>query len=110
MYPLRPTHETDSRFLLAVVLGEDFSRFASAVSMRSGFPKINRTELAEYRVAWPTLDEQRRIGSVLAVADSQQLSCEAELSKLEQVKAGLTVDLLTGRVRVPEDLKIEASS
>src|SRR5262245_52794708 len=46
MYPLRPTAEVNPRFLLAITLSEHFSRFAEIVSMRSGFPKINREELS----------------------------------------------------------------
>ena len=102
MYPLRPIAGVNSRFLLAVVLGEPFSRFASSVSMRSGFPKINRTELAEFTMAWPESDEQDCIALVLTTVDKEMLAVEAELAKLQATKAGLIADLLTGRVpRVP---------
>jgi type I restriction enzyme S subunit len=102
MYPLRPNAGVNSRFLLAAVLGEPFSRFASAVSMRSGFPKLNRDELAEFTMGWPRPDEQNRIAALLCASDEEQLAVERELSKLEQLKSGLMTDLLTGRVRVSE--------
>jgi type I restriction enzyme S subunit len=104
MYPLCPNAGVNSRFLLAVVLGESFSRFASAVSMRSGFPKLNRDELAEFTMGWPKTDEQNRIALLLMAADDDQLAIEKELSKLYQLKSGLMNDLLTGRVRVPETI------
>lgn len=104
MYPLRPKAGINSRFLLAVILGEPFSRFASAVSMRSGFPKINREELAQFVTAWPKTFEQDRIAEVLKASDSEQLAVERELAKLQQLKSGLMDDLLTGRVRVPENI------
>ena len=100
MYPLQPHDTLDSRFLLAVILGEDFSRFAIAVSMRSGFPKINREEMGEYVTTLPPIEEQRRIAAVLHAHDARIRSEEAVLAKRRQVKRGLMDDLLTGRVRV----------
>ena len=102
MYPLRPNEGIDSRFLLAVVLSEAFTRFASAVSMRSGFPKINRDEMAGFATGWPDSGEQKRIADTLAAADAETSECAKELAKLQQLKSGLMDDLLTGRVRVPE--------
>ncbi len=102
MYPLRPNEGVAPQFLLAVVLGSAFTRFASAVSMRSGFPKINRTELAEYRMAWPPSDEQVRMSDLIKASDQRELSVTREKSKLTQLKAGLMSDLLSGRVHVPE--------
>lgn len=102
MYPLRPEENTDGRFLLALILGDHFSRFAEAVSMRSGFPKINRDELAEYRAALPPFSEQKRIASVLGEFDRREREEIAELSKLTLLKRGIMDDLLTGRVRTAE--------
>jgi type I restriction enzyme S subunit len=102
MYPLRPNPGVVSSFLLAVVLGEPFSRFASAVSMRSGFPKINREELAQYVMAWPKPHEQKRIAAALIAQDEVQTALMKELGKIHSVKNGLMSDLLMGRVRVPQ--------
>jgi len=104
MYPLRPNDNVDSTFLLATVLNEPFSRFASAVSMRSGFPKINRKELAEFIMPWPSIDEQRLVSEKLNTFDAQRNMEDLQLSKLKQLKSGFQDDLLTGRVRVPETI------
>jgi type I restriction enzyme S subunit len=105
MYTLRPSDETCPRFLLSVVLGHHFSRFAESVSMRSGFPKINRAELAEFSTAWPPLNEQRQISSCLASAESKTAAELEALCKLEDLKKGLMDDLLSGQVRVTPLLK-----
>ncbi|MEG3918501.1 restriction endonuclease subunit S [Microcoleus sp. T3_A4] len=102
MYPLRPQPTIVSRFLLELILGEDFSRFATAVSMRSGFPKINREELSEYQLALPTYKEQQRIAEILDTYDTRIRSEEAYRDKLKLQKQGLMHDLLTGKVRVKD--------
>lgn len=53
MYPLKPNADVSAGFVLAVILGEHFSKYAESVSVRSGMPKINRAELAEYSMAIP---------------------------------------------------------
>lgn len=100
MYPLRPSAGDEPRFILALILGEHFSRFAEIVSMRSGFPKINREELSEYRGAFPLIHEQAAIASLLNSMDETDASERSNLEKLRTLKHGLMDDLLTGRVRI----------
>ncbi|BDI30539.1 hypothetical protein CCAX7_25900 [Capsulimonas corticalis] len=100
MYPMRPRPTMDSYYLLISLLGERFSRFATAVSMRSGFPKINREELAEFMIARPPIQEQQLIGQIARVHDMRIRAEETYRDKLILQKEGLMADLLTGLVRV----------
>jgi len=100
MYPLQSGPSLVPRFLLDVILGEHFSRFASSVSERSGFPKINRKELGEYRLALPPRDEQLKIASIMDSHDTRIRTEEQYRDKLKLQEKGLMHDLLTGKVRV----------
>ena len=100
MYPLRPTQDVIPVYLLMILLGEGFSRFAEAASERSGFPKINRSEMSEYILALPNVAEQLRCGQVYSTLDNLQHQTFQELAKLQRLKTGLMQDLLTGRVSV----------
>lgn len=95
MYPLRANSQLDPRFLLAVVLGQEFTRFAISVSERSGLPKINRQELGEYYLALPPLEYQKRISTILEAIDSAINQTYILIDKLKAMKAGLLHDLLT---------------
>ncbi|WP_226917015.1 restriction endonuclease subunit S, partial [Halomonas sp. FME65] len=99
-YPLRPLTGIVPEYLLAVILGEHFSRFAESVSMRSGFPKINRAEMSEFSTAWPQAEEQEKIASIIKDSNEKLAMEERLLEKLKKQKIGLMDDLLTGRVRV----------
>ncbi|WP_280303347.1 restriction endonuclease subunit S [Nocardia abscessus] len=62
---------------------------------------VNPTNLRALPIDLPSsLDEQRRITSLLDIADSQIVREQAELDKLRLLKKGLLADLLTGKVRV----------
>ena len=86
--------------MLAVLLGHDFSTFAETVSARSGIPKINRNELAEYRVSLPPLHEQTNIAEALRDTDALIESLEQLLTKKRQIKKGAMQELLTGKKRL----------
>ena len=95
MYPMQAGPDLDPGFLLALLLGEGFSRFAEGVSARTGIPKINRDELATYRTALPPLPEQKKIAAVLASVDEAIRATEAVIEQTRRVKEGLLQDLLT---------------
>jgi type I restriction enzyme S subunit len=102
MYPLRPAADVSGGFMLAAILGHHFSKYAESVSVRSGMPKINRSELAEYIVALPsTKAEQEAIAEALSDADALIESMEQLLAKKRQLKQGAMQELLTGKKRLP---------
>lgn len=110
MYPLKPGDDVDGKFVLAILLGHHFSRYAESVSVRSGMPKINRIELAEYKGAFPpTKAEQEAIAEALSDADTLIESMEQLLTKKRQIKQGVLYKLLNGKKRLPgfsEDWKL----
>jgi type I restriction enzyme S subunit len=102
MYPLKPAPDVAGGLVLALVLGNHFSKYAESVSVRSGMPKINRVELAEYSFALPpTLAEQEAIASALSDADELIESLEKLTAKKRQIKHGTMQELLTGKRRLP---------
>ncbi|MDE0120943.1 MAG: restriction endonuclease subunit S [bacterium] len=100
MYPLSPGRTVMGEYVASVILGQRFSRFAVSVSARSsGMPKVNRRELAEFRIALAPLEVQQ---TVARIAESYACRIESEtatLMKIKQVRSGLADDLLSGRVR-----------
>jgi type I restriction enzyme, S subunit len=102
MYPLRPASDVSAGFIFTAILGHHFSKYAESVSVRSGMPKINRAELAEYMIALPpTKSEQEAIAKVLSDADTLIESLEQLIGKKRHLKQGAMQELLTGRKRLP---------
>jgi type I restriction enzyme S subunit len=66
----------------------------------------NAPILNSIQVPWPRLDEQWRIVSMITSASKRIREEEKGLRKLLILKQGLTSDLLTGRVRVPEGIEV----
>ncbi len=95
VYPLRPRQNIHPSFLLALILSDPFSVFAESVSMRSGFPKINRCELAEFCAVLPPYIEQARIAEVLDTLDKAIQGTKAGILKQGAVYLGLQEQFFT---------------
>lgn len=79
------------------------SRVREDIEGRSGGSTqkvINTKEVARTRVVVPPLAEQGTIVDSLVAVDEQVDTHLSTLDGLQQVKAGLLQDLLTGKVRV----------
>jgi type I restriction enzyme S subunit len=100
MYPLSPQEGVSGAFMHAVILGHDFSTFATNVSARSGIPKINRDELAQYSLPLPAFEEQEAIAAVLTDMDSELAALDAQHVKTQLLKQGMMQELLTGMTRL----------
>lgn len=95
MYPMRAGTSVDSGYLLALLLSDHFTRYAEAVSARTGIPKINREELAGYRAVFPPLPEQKKIAGILSSVDEAIQATQAVIEQTRRVKEGLLQTLLT---------------
>jgi type I restriction enzyme S subunit len=100
MYPLTPKGDVDGAFVQYTLLGERFTNFVLSVSARSGIPKVNRKELAEFSLSAPAPAEQREISMVLNQIDIQISALRKLLEKKKAIKQGVMQQLLTGRTRL----------
>ena len=101
MYPLKPTPNVSGRFMLAVLLSHRFTKYAESVSVRSGMPKINRAEMAEFLVALPPVSEQHAIAAVLSDVDALLDGLDRLIAKKRDLKQAAMQQLLTGQTRLP---------
>jgi len=68
--------------------------------------KITGAGVMETLIAYPDHDEQQRILAALAPFDEELQALHAEHLKLAMLKFGLMSDLLTGRVRLSEEITV----
>lgn len=71
---------------------------------------LNTTILGKVPVLLPPLQEQKKIFSAIQSFDSASKANNEQLAKLKNLKAGLMLDLLTGRVRVNLSKKSEKAA
>ncbi|WP_435105345.1 restriction endonuclease subunit S [Nocardiopsis synnemataformans] len=102
MMRLRPSGRILSEFL-EISLRHSYMRrqiMANAVGTSESMVKISSAIVQNLDICVPSLEEQRRIVSIVDAHDERIAAERARLEKLRKLKAGLMDDLLTGRVRV----------
>src|SRR5690606_8538903 len=92
--------ELDIEFLLHYMLGPLFYKVAVAMSMRTGMPKINRSDLNTVPLLLPPVDEQKKIAQILSTWDKAITITEQLLANSQQQKKALEQQLLTGKKRL----------
>jgi type I restriction enzyme S subunit len=75
-----------------------------------GTKKLDMSELYRLYIGIPSLREQEAILERLDTLDENIAVEKAELNKLTQLRAGLTADLLAGRVEVPARIELSEAS
>jgi type I restriction enzyme S subunit len=101
MYPLKPAVDVSGAFMLGVLLEHRFTKYAESVSVRSGIPKINRVELADFVVALPPLPEQRAIATASSDVDALLGGLDRLIAKKRDLKHAVMQQLLSGQTRLP---------
>ncbi len=97
---LEPLEGADIRFLQRILELQDYIPWL----IGSAQPKLTQAGIEAIQIKIPPSAEQIRIADALERIDIQ-LAVESELlRKFRELKAGLMTDLLTGRVRVPENI------
>ncbi|HBC3964190.1 TPA: restriction endonuclease subunit S [Vibrio parahaemolyticus] len=100
MYPIWAKNEVDIDYLQHYMLGPQFNRVAIAMSMRTGMPKINRSDLNSLSLILPPKLEQRKIAKILSTWDKAISTAEKLIETSKQQKKALMQQLLTGKKRL----------
>jgi type I restriction enzyme S subunit len=88
-----------SRFFFHQFIARDFQREVSKYTKGSAQPGLNLADVERMRVVAPEPADQRRVAAVLDSSLDAIAVEEAKLLKLNQIRDGLSSDLLSGRIR-----------
>jgi type I restriction enzyme S subunit len=91
------------KFLLHVLNSKRVQRHWNAVcNTSSGLNTINRRNLRNVLIQYPTTTEQQDIIEALDAAEQTVRTLETRVRAIEEVKRSLLQNLLTGKIRIPE--------
>ncbi|MEM7348108.1 MAG: restriction endonuclease subunit S, partial [Chloroflexota bacterium] len=99
-----------SRFLLYLVLSDNFTKFTVQKSMRVAMPKINRDDLNNecYIALPPTLQEQQATATYLdqetAKIDALIEKTQATIERLKEYRTALISAAVTGKIDVRQEV------
>ncbi|MRG86707.1 restriction endonuclease subunit S [Salinibacillus xinjiangensis] len=89
-YPLSAKKNVmEPGFLFQQLLTPRFLKYSISVSMRTGMPKINRSELSGFKFILPSLNEQKKIASFFSLLDGRVEKQQAKIEALKEQRKGL---------------------
>ncbi|HEY8461621.1 MAG TPA: restriction endonuclease subunit S [Blastocatellia bacterium] len=90
--------QLDPEFLNHLRFSHQWAQFAEDAG--NARPRTRFSDLADLKLALPSLDEQRRIAAILSACDRELELLRRQLATLKRQKQGLMRKLLTGQIRV----------
>lgn len=97
MYPLECTNQVLPKYLLAILMSDKFTSFTKSCSNRTGIPKVNRTELADFKLVLPPIPEQRAIADMLSAWDLAIEKTDRLITAAKSRIMRLSANLLFGK-------------
>lgn len=89
-YPILPNHKNCNRIFLAVAMrSEYYLEYILQFSSRTNLPKVNRKEIAGFRMPLPPLSLQEKFAAFVEQTDKSKLAIQQSLDKLELLKKSL---------------------
>ena len=89
-YPILPNRMNCNRVFLAVVMRSDFFlEYVLQFSSRTNLPKVNRKEIAGFRMPLPPLVLQNQFADFVTQVDKSKLAIQKSLEQLETLKKSL---------------------
>lgn len=111
VFAVRVNREVLLPEFLSAQTGSSYGKryFLGCAKQTTNLASINSTQLKEFPVLLPPIEEQKKMVAVLASVSEKIEEEQATLDRLAQLKTGLMQDLLTGRVRVGEVEGVKAA-
>ena len=96
----------DINYLKELVCSEMFTGYCDSVKTSSAIPHISPADICNYNIRYPLeKSEQTRIASILSDMDVEITALEQKLGKYKLIKQGMMQELLTGKIRLNQDLQ-----
>lgn len=104
VFAVRPNQEKLDSFFLAALAASNYGKtyFLSCAKRSTNLASINSTQIKEFPVLAPPVDEQKKIAQILSTWDSAITTTEQLLANSQQQKRALMQQLLTRKKRFPK--------
>ncbi len=93
----------DGKFFYLYFTANFYNRIMQ-MTAKSSVDSVRMEMIGEMEIPYPTKSEQTRIATILSDMDAEITALEQKLAKYKQIKQGMMQELLTGRIRLVENV------
>jgi type I restriction enzyme S subunit len=106
-YPVFIPYKIENNYLYYILNTKRFNYDAVQYSQGGTRKSLKLKNLFQVKVNLPTIEEQTAIANILTKSDEELSKLEQKLSLFKDQKKFLLNNLITGKIRTPENLKIK---
>lgn len=96
------THFLDNDYLKYIFIGENFQNFIQNIGSRAAQAGFNKTDLSEFQIPLPPLEQQKKIAAILDAADTYRQLTKALIAKYDELTQSLFLDMFGDPVTNPK--------
>lgn len=102
VFAVRPNPKVIDSYFLASLAGSNYGKsyFLSCAKKSTNLASINSTQIKEFPILIPPLNEQKKVSKILSIWDQAISTTEKLLENSQQQYKALTQQLLTGNRRI----------
>ncbi len=104
--PFLPGTKVDRDFLYYYLRQPSFIELATARSTGANLPRLSPTELSEFPIVLPPLEEQRRIAAILDRADAVRRKRQEAIALTEELLRSAFLEMFGDPVKNPKGWKV----
>lgn len=102
---IRPNGLIKPKFLYYQLLSADALAQITLLTNSSSQGNIGMGDIEKIQISFPCIEEQSAIATILSDMDSELTALEQKLAKARDLKQGMMQQLLTGRIRLPLEVR-----
>jgi len=91
---------TDKNFIFYNFQTYKYRNYIDVLLSGSSINNLKPSDIESIEVGCPSLEEQKRISTILLNMDAEISTLESQLAKYQKIKQGMMQNLLTGRIRL----------
>ena len=89
----------DNNYLFYILQGESFQKFIQSIGSRAAQAGFNKTDLSEFQIPLPSLEQQKKIAAILDAADAYRQKTKALIAKYDELTQSLFLDMFGDPVK-----------
>ena len=86
-------------YLKYIFIGENFQNFIQNIGSRAAQAGFNKTDLSEFQIPLPPLEDQKKIAAILDAADVYRQKTKALIAKYDELTQSLFLDMFGDPVK-----------
>lgn len=99
---IRVQNKYNAKFVYYNLFSHNAEKYFFGCVVGSGYPALNNSDVENWKIPLPSLQEQCKISSIISTWDQAIEQTINLIAAKRQLKKGLMQQLLTGRMRFPE--------